>query len=278
MKILITGSTGLIGTKIIDLLKNKFEFIELKQPKFDLIDKQNIINNLSQDFDLLLHLAAYTNVDGAEKEKELCRKINVQGVQNLLDIVQLKKKKLIHISTDFVFDGTNPPYFEDSKSGSINSDICYYGKTKYEAEQIVKNKAMIVRLSYPYRQEFSLKSDFVRTIKSLLKKQKEINLVNDSIITPTFINDIVYGLEYLINHYQPEIYHLVGSSSHTPYEAGQMIAKTFNLNQALIKPISYQEYFKNKAPRPIKSIIKSNKNTFYPMSSFSEGLKKILHN
>lgn len=275
MKVAITGSTGLVGSRILELLKNKFAFIALKQPGFDLFDKLSITTSLDLDFDLLLHLAAYTNVDAAETNRELCSAINIQGTQNLLSVVQAKHKPMIYISTDFVFDGNNPPYYEYSAAGNYNN-LCFYGQTKYEAEQIIKNKAMIVRISYPYRKEFEPKKDFVRLIKFLLETQKEINMVNDSIITPTLIDDIALGLEYLINNFRPEIYHLVGSSSHTPYEAGQLVANTFALDTKLIKPISAQDYFKNKAKRPLNNTIRSNKNSFYPMSDFSSGLKKIV--
>jgi dTDP-4-dehydrorhamnose reductase len=94
-------------------------------------------------------------------------------------------------------------------------------------------------------------------------------------MTPTFIDDIAYGLKYLINHYSKQIFHLVGSQSLSPYEAGKLIAQKFNLSEDLISPISYEEYFKNKAKRPQFSQIVSKKNHFHPMGSFEEGLNQI---
>jgi dTDP-4-dehydrorhamnose reductase len=106
MRILITGSTGLIGTRITELLGEKYTFIPLLQSESDITDKVSVDSRLSTvDFDLLLHLAAYTNVDGAEKERELCHKINVDGTRHLFEMCERKKAKMIHISTDFVFDG-----------------------------------------------------------------------------------------------------------------------------------------------------------------------------
>ncbi|MEK7070721.1 MAG: SDR family oxidoreductase [Patescibacteria group bacterium] len=265
-KILITGSTGLIGSRIIELLKNDFEFIPFQG---DITKKEDVETCvLSQSFDLTLHLAGYTNVDGAETEKDLAHKINVEGTKNLYETVKEKSNKFIYISSDFVFDGTTPPYDEESKPNPIG----YYGQTKYDGEVVVKNGAMIVRIAYPYRAEFKDKKDFMRSIKSLLEQEKEIKGITDSTFTPTFIDDIVYGLKHLMNNYSEEIIHLVGSQTLTPYDAFKHIAKTFSLNESLIKKTTYAEYFTNKAKRPQYSEVKSKKNNFYKMKSFEEGL------
>lgn len=272
IKIAITGSTGLIGTKITELLKNDFQFIELLQEKIDITDQKLVskeLNNL--DFDLLLHLAAYTNVDRSEIEKDLAFKINVSGTINLFQAVRAKKKKFIYISTDFVFDGQSPPYFEDSSP----SPISYYGLTKLEGEKIVKDEAMTVRLSYPYRSPYSLKKDFVQGIISILKQGQKLQMVNDSLITPTLADDIAFGLKHLINNFTPGIFHLVGADSLSPFDAGRLIAEKFALNQSLIEPTTYGQYFKNKAKRPQYSEIKTKNNDFYKMRSFEEGLDEV---
>ncbi len=304
MKILITGSTGLIGTRITELLGQKYTFIPLLQSEIDITDKSSVERRLTTvDFDLLLHLAAYTNVDGAEKEKELCRKINVEGTRNLFEACQEKKAKMIHISTDFVFDGkamvkmpnstfhvpssqTKPynelgtrnlelgTYVPTFTESSKPNPISYYGLTKYEAEQVVKDHAMIVRLSYPYRKEFPDKRDFVRTVKYLLEQGKFLQMVTDSLITPTFIDDIVHGLDYLIVHYETKVFHLVGADSMSPYEAGRLIAQAFGLNVELIQPTTYAEYFKGKALRPQWAKI-INTHRLITISTFHEGLGKI---
>jgi len=268
-KILITGSTGLIGTRITELLGEKHTFIPLLQSEIDITDKSSVDRRLSTvDFDLLLHLAAYTNVDGAETNKDLCRSINVEGTRNLFEACKEKDANMIHISTDFVFDGKAPPYREKS----IPNPISYYGLTKYEAEQVVMDHAMIVRLSYPYRKEFPDKRDFVRTVKYLLEQGKSLQMVTDSLITPTFIDDIVLGLDYLFSHYAPEVFHLVGADCMSPYEAGKIIAKAFGLDAGLIHPTTYAEYFKGKALRPQWAKI-VNTNKYFRMSPFAQGLK-----
>jgi len=269
IKIAITGASGLIGSRIIELLHDKFTFVPISIEQMDITNNAQVNEVISAlDFDFFLHLAGYTNVDGAEINQELAWKINVDGTENVFIAVQNQKKKFIYISTDFVFDGKTPPFTEVN----VPNPLSYYAKTKYEGEKIVKDKAMIIRLSYPYRKNFPDKLDFVRSIRTMLQQNKTLTMVKDAIITPTFIDDIAYGIEYLINHYTPEIFHLIGSDSLSPFQAAQSIASTFQLNENLIKPTSFLEYSVNKACRPQYSKIISNKNNFYPMKSFKEGL------
>lgn len=268
----MTGPDGLIGSRILELLKNDFEFISLKLPEFDITKLEILQMRLNRiDFDILLHMAAYTNVDGAEKHKELAYNVNIEGTKNIFKIAQQKKKKLIYISTDFVFDGKTPPYFEDS----LPNPLCYYAQTKYKAEKIVKDQAMILRFSYPYRARFDLKKDFVQSIRSALEQKKSLTMVTDSLMTPTFIDDIAQSLKYLFVNFKQDIYHIVGSDSLSPFVAGKLIAKTFNLDDSLIQPTTFQQYSINKAVRPKLSQIKSKKNNFYQMKTFEEGLNEI---
>lgn len=269
IKIAITGASGLIGSRIIELLHNKFTFVPISIEQMDITNKTQVSEVISAiDFDFFLHLAGYTNVDGAEVNKKLAWKINVNGTYSVFTAVQKQKKKFVYISTDFVFDGKIPPFTENS----LPNPLSYYAKTKYEGEKIVKDQAMIIRLSYPYRKNFTDKLDFVRSIKTMLQQNKSLTMVQNATITPTFIDDIAYGIEYLVNHYTPEIFHLVGSDSLSPYQAAQDIASVFQLNENLIKPISFLEYSINKALRPQYSTIISRKNNFYRMKSFKEGL------
>ncbi|QQG44659.1 MAG: SDR family oxidoreductase [Candidatus Roizmanbacteria bacterium] len=272
MKIAITGASGLIGSRIVELLQNDFEFLSLSIEDMDITDPDSVESNLANlDFDLFLHLAGYTNVDGAENQKELAHKINVEGTKNVFDFVSKKNKKFIYISTDFIFDGKNPPYFEDSTPDPTG----YYAQTKYEGEKIVNNNAMIVRLSYPYRANYEIKKDLVRKLIDYLKQGTQLKMITDSLITPTFVDDIAYSLKYLMNNYSPEIYHVVGADSLSPYDAANLIAKTFNLDESLIVPTTFEEYSKDKAVRSQYSQIKSKKNNFHSMKTFEEGLNEI---
>jgi len=270
LKIALTGASGLVGSRIIEILKDRFDFIPVSQDRMDITNKDQVEKNLSNlEFDVFLHLAAYTDVDGAEKEKTAAYVINVKGTENVFKTVKKLGKKFIYVSTDFVFDGQKPPYFEDSQPNPIS----YYGLTKYEGERIVRDQAMIVRFSYPYRARFDQKKDFVRTIKTFLEQQKSLTMVNDSLMTPTFIDDIAESFGHLFLNFSPKIYHIVGQDSMSPFQAARKIAETFNLDSRLISSISYDEYFKNKAKRPKLADMKSKKNDFFPMKTFSQGLK-----
>lgn len=272
LKIALTGADGLVGSRIIELLKNDFEFIPLPQNSMDITDQGQVNSALKNlDFDIFFHLAAYTNVAVAEANKELCFKINVEGTKNVFNAVKGKNKKFIYISTDFIFDGNDPPYFEDSTPKPAG----VYADSKYQGEKVVGNDGMIVRIAYPYRSSFEFKKDFFRTFKFYLENNKPLSMITDSLMTPTFIDDIAYGLKYLFNNYKPEIYHLVGSQSISPYDAAMKVAETFNLDKSLIGKTTYEEYVKSKARLPQFATIRSNKNNFWKMKTFVEGMEEI---
>jgi len=271
-KIAVTGASGLVGTRIMELLSEKFEFIPLSVKDMDITDKDSVhklLGNLS--YDLLLHLAAYTNVVGAETEKAKAFLINGTGTQNLLDSVLSAKKEFIYISTDFVFDGTQPPYVETSTPNPLS----VYGASKYAGEKRVGTDGMIVRISYPYRSVFEPKKDIFRTLKSQLEVGKSLSMVEDSLMVPTFIDDIAQGLGYVMDNFSNELFHLVGKDAMSPFDFATTIAKVFNLDKSLIEKTTYETYFANKAKGPRYGDIRSEKNTFYPMHSFEEGLRII---
>ncbi len=301
--IAITGPEGLVGSAIIGLLNKDIEFIPLPRNEVDITDWESVKKRFeSVECDYILHLAAYTNVDGAENEPELAHAINVIGTQNIAKIAKNKNIKLIHVSTDFVFDGTNPPYDENS----VANPLGIYAKTKWLAERILidngklimentqrsKNDdafstlphglptancqlptdVMIVRISYPYRLDDYPRKDFVRTIKWLLEQRREIAGICDCLITPTYIDDIAYALKYLVNNFSNEIFHIVGGESISPYDTFQLIARHWDLDASLIKPATFDDYFAGKAPRPKLGKTISVKNTFHPMRSLSDVL------
>ena len=272
LKIALTGADGLVGSRILELLNKDFVLIPIPQTQMDITDKASVDSILkSTDFDIFLHLAAYTNVAQAELNKDLVFKINIEGTRNIYKAVKQKNKKLIYISTDFIFDGKNPPYYEDSTPNPIGA----YAISKYEGEKIVKDNGMIVRIAYPYRASFEPKKDFFRTFKSYLEQKKPLTMITDSLMTPTFIDDIAIGLKYLFNNYSSEIFHLVGSNSLSPYQASLLIAEKFNLDKSIIGKTTYKKYIKDKAPLPRFAEIKSRKNDFYKMKSFQQGLEEI---
>jgi len=281
-RIAITGPDGLVGSRIIELLEDEFTFIPLLRADMDITDWDSVQRTFEDiDCDIILHLAAYTNVDGAETERELAHKINVEGTANILKVATAKQVKMIQISTDFVFDGTNPPYDESSKPNPTG----YYGQTKLEAEQLLhkdpetqsqelKENAMIVRITYPYRlDDYKPRPDMIRGIRDALKNGRSIAGITDAIITPTFIDDIAYALEHLMNNFSNEIYHVVGDESLSPHDVFELIANHWDLDTGLITTTTYDEFFAGKAPRPKLGRTISRKNTFHPMRGITEILQ-----
>ncbi len=273
LKIALTGADGLVGSRIVELLSPDFEFLPLPQSEMDITNVDQVKKVVGDtDFDIFFHLAAYTNVAGAEANRDLAFKINRDGTKNVFDVASAKGKKFVYISTDFIFDGKNPPYYEDSTP----SPSGIYAASKFEGEKILSDEATIVRISYPYRASFEIKRDFFRTFKTYLEQKKPLTMITDSLMTPTFIDDIAYGLKHLFNNFTPGIFHLVGGNSLSPYDAATLVADKFGLDKSLIGKTTYEEYIKNKPGLPKLADIRSRKNVFWKMKTFEEGINEII--
>lgn len=267
MKIIGTGLTGLVGSRIVELLGPDFEFEDLPFDKgFDITKKETIEQKIaSSSADFLIHLAAFTDVNAAWKQKNdkngLCYQVNVVGTKNIVNLCNKYKKFLLHFSTDFVFDGgKGEPYREDDKPNPIE----WYGQTKYWAEEEVKDfgyEFCIIRIGFPFRSKYLLKSDLVRKIIDGFNAKSLYPLFSDQIITPTFIDDIAVGVERIVKNKITGIFHLVGSTSLSPFELGKKIAKTFNFDENLVREGSLSEFVKNNPnSRPYqKNLSLSNK-------------------
>lgn len=276
------GITGLVGSRIVELF-SEYDFINVSsETGADVTNYDTLINPIEKsNARIVIHFAAKTNVDSCEEDKKLGEnglawRINVEGTKNVVKACQKSNKKIIYISTDYVFDGTKEKYFEDDKPNPVN----WYARTKYEGELLVMSSGLpylICRLAYPYRAKFETKKDFVRTIIDKLEHKERVNLMNDHIFTPTFIDDIAEGLKLLIENDKKGIYHLVGSQSLTPYDAGQLIIEEFNLDNSLIGKTTSLVYLKDKAPRPLKLSISNDKITSLGavFLNFKEGLSVL---
>ena len=263
--ILGTGLTGLVGSRIVELLAKKYEFENLSyETGIDITNKEQVKNAVfASKAKIILHFAAKTDVDACEKDRELKNQgstwlINVEGTRNLLEAAQKTKKKFIYISTDFVFDGNKDFYQEQDIPNPIN----WYAVTKHEGEKIVQSSGLpylICRLAFPYRANFAPKKDLVRGLLEKLKNHEELKMVSDQFMTPTFIDDIAIAIDCLIAKEAEGIFHVVGSSFHTPLEVAHLLAETFSLDKSLIKEIDRITYYQNKAPRPFSLRLKNDK-------------------
>lgn len=286
VKILGTGLTGLVGSRIVELLSDRFTFENISlETGVDITDRQSVTKRIeASDARIILHMAAKADVDGCEKDKARGEKgdawrINVEGTNNVVEACKKDRKKIVYISTDFVFDGTNPPaggYSEEDVPHPTN----WYGKTKFEGEKIIENSSLpyiIARIAYPYRAAFSIKKDFVRAIVERFKVGKQVLAVTDHIMTPTFIDDIAGALEVLIKQNATGIYHVVGSDSISPYDASLAIAEIFGYDDSFISKTTRVAYFAGCAQRPFNlslSNVKITKLGVY-MKTFEEGLLEM---
>ncbi len=285
MKILGTGLNGLVGSRIVELLSSSYQFENMSRSDgIDITNKDQVYEKIvSSEASIVLHLAAKSNVDACEKDKELGIKgetwqTNVVGTQNIANACVKSGKKLIYISTDFVFSGDDAPtdgYSEVDTPDPIN----WYAMTKYEGEKIVINISVpwvILRLAYPYRATFT-KNDFFRAIKSRLEENKKTQVVSDYLFTPTFIDDFAIAIDTLIQKNMQGVFHVVGSTSLHPYDAAIHIAEKFGLNKSLISPIVGDKYFENSAKRPFNLTIRNDKikDIGVIMKTFDEGIAEI---
>ncbi len=283
MKIFIIGGSGLVGSRLTELLGEKYGVDNLSISSGTDITKLETLDIIKNDSEhqMVLLLAAKTNVDQCELDKSLGKdgdawKTNVQGVQNVVDVCLSSSKKMIYISTDFVFDGEKTPengYVEEDLPLPIN----WYGETKYRGEELVRNSGLdyiIARIAYPYRKDFGQKTDFARVIIERLKNNQPVSAIFDHKFTPTFIDDIAVAIDKLIDTKSMGIFHIAGSQTLTPFNAAMLIAEKFGLDNNLISKTSRAEYFKDKAQRPFNVALNNDKikKLGVNMRGFEEGL------
>ncbi len=267
--LLITGSTGLVGSRFVELFKNNFSIVTIGRSnvdnQIDLTSKEEVFRTIqSSDADAVINFAAYTNVDEAEKEKG-DTKGEVYTINTLLPFwlaksCQTSGKKLYHISTDYVFDGkqTNRSYTEEDIPKPVD---CWYSITKYEGEIGVANgfkkqeNFSIIRISYPYSGVYKRKLDVARAIIERLVRKESYFGITDQKVKPTSVDDIANALNLLLKKRVYGIFHIAGNFSPneyiTPYDFALKIAETFELDSSLIKPITFLEFSKERiTPRP----------------------------
>jgi dTDP-4-dehydrorhamnose reductase len=263
-RILVVGANGMLGQRVIDFYSKK-EKIELlgcsiePDPVYndaeyvccDLTKRESIKKTVF-DFcpDFIINAAAYTNVDKSEKEREQAWKLNVRGVEYLAETCRVLDAHLIHISSDYIFDGRNGPYNETAKPNPLG----YYGRTKLASENALKisgSMNSIIRTNVLYGIADS-RPDFVRWVINSVRSGKSIRIVTDQINNPTFLDDLVIAINKIIEFKKQGIYNIGGKEFLSRYDFTLLIADFFNLNKDLITSIK-TENLNQPALRPLKS-------------------------
>lgn len=275
MKILITGSNGMLGHDLQEVLADKHELILTTSKTLDITDKQHTMDFIFEvKPDIVINSAAYTDVDGCEENQDIAYAVNGEGVRNLALACKEVDCALVHVSTDYVFDGTaRDPIKEDGKIGPIS----IYGKSKLKGEEAILeilDKFFIVRTAWLYGINGK---NFPKTILELAQNHSEITVVYDEVGSPTYTPDLADGIAKLIETDYYGIYHLTNSGSCSWCEFARYIFEVAEVDVKVI-PVTASE-FARPAPRPSYSVLDNDnwvKNGFEPLRSYKDAIKEYI--
>lgn len=230
MKVYITGSSGLVASRFVELFGDKFSLLTPEVEEVDITSKENLFDYFkNKPLDAIVNFAAFTDVSLAESQRGdksgLCWKVNVEGVSNLIDLAKQKKAEFIQISTDYVFPGSKDyagPYKETDSPLDDSDRLTWYGFTKAEAERLIGenlgNNATILRINYPVRARFERKLDFLRKPLKLFDEEKLYPLFYDQQVSISFIDEVAGVLSIILERKVKGIYHASSSDVSSPYE------------------------------------------------------------
>ena len=289
-KICVTGGNGLLGIKLlaegsgkyslvsIDVQTNPLaEFNNMKYIQGDITDQEGILSILLDEKpDCIINTAAFTHVDRCESQKDEAWNVNVDGARNVALACQSLGIKMIHLSSDYVFDGRDGPYDENAEPNPIS----FYGKTKWESEKEVSkilSDIVIARTTVLYGFFPGIRKNFVTWLIDELRNQNRISIVADQYGTPTLADDLAQALLVLFEKGKQGIYNTVGSEWINRFNFAQKVAEVFELNSKLIQETTSNQ-LKQPALRPLKGGLKIDKirlETGFEFSSVSEGLEVI---
>jgi len=292
-KILVTGSNGLLGQKLTELyLKNaNVQLIatakgENRYPSkegyeyelMDISDRDQVMEVIKKHRpDCILHTAAMTNVDACELNHEQCVKLNIDAVQNVVDAANSVGAHLIHLSTDFIFDGLNGPYNEDAEPHPLS----FYGESKLKAEQIImqtsQNWAMARTVLV-----YGLVSDMSRTnivlwAKDALENKKQIKVVDDQYRTPTLAEDLAMGCSLIEKHEAIGVFNISGKDFMNIYELVSKVATHYNLSMENVERVDSSTLNQPAKRPPVTgfNISKAVTELGYNPHSFDEGIEIV---
>ena len=289
-RICITGGNGLLGSKIIAAAKEAYGLIsidlqehslsrahDLEYIRGDVTDKEFFLHQVERSHpDVVIHAAAFTDVDGCEREKDKAWDVNVEGTRNVALACKTLGIKMIHLSTDYVFDGKSGPYDEEDEPNPVG----HYGKTKLESEQVVRellDDFVIARTMVLYGYAPGEQTNFVIWLVEQLRSGERVRIVDDQFGTPTLADDLARALIVLYEKDARGLYNTVGSEWLSRYDFAIRIAEIFKLDASLIVRITTAE-LNQDANRPLRSglrIDKIRRGFGVEFSSVSEGLRIV---
>ena len=270
-KIMITGANGLLGQALQRKLRSHYRLLVTARGENVLPTDENtafqqldiaewrsckeIVTAFNPD--VIINAAAYTNVDGCEKEREECWHANVKGVENLARAARRNMAQLVHISTDYIFDGKSGPYAENDTPNTLG----YYGKAKLASENVVRMTGIpyaIIRTNVVYGAGKGVKNNFFLWAYRNLKAGKQINIVTDQYNNPTFVDDLAEGIRLLIAQSKYGVFHIAGEPYESRFDFTCKIAEVFGFSRDLIRPVTTDQLVQ-AAPRPMRGGLKIDK-------------------
>ena len=291
-KVVITGSNGLLGQTLVNLLEQhdgKYEVHALSRGEdrnmtgknynyhdIDLVDfneVEKILRKIAPEF--IVNTAAMTHVDVCEDNKELCDEINVTLVAHLAAVAEDLGSHLIHISTDFIFDGEAGTYTESDMPNPVN----YYGLSKLRSEEVLLNSQAdytILRtiLVYGYVKGMS-RNNIVLWIRDQVKNKQEVTIIDDQFRMPTLVDDLAEACLLAIEKRAKGVFNVSSSELMSIYDIALEVANVFDLDKSYIKRVSTAE-LNQRAPRPVKTgfdLTKSKDRLELPIYTFKERLQ-----
>ena len=292
MKILITGANGFLGHYLTEKLLLKGytviatgkgdsrlpfgQYDNFIYKEMDFTDPFRV-HDVFEKYkpEVVVHAGAMSKPDDCEQNQWQAYIVNVEGTVTLIINAEEIKSFFVYVSSDFIFSGEKGMYKEEDDAMPVN----FYGKTKLEAEEAVKEYEYdwaIVRTVLVYGKPHAVRSNILSIVKEKLEKGETYNVVDDQVRTPTYVEDLANGIITVIEKKAKGIYHLSGKDILTPYQMARKAAKYLELDQSLIKKVTAAD-FSQPAKRPAKTgfvIDKARKELGYNPVSFEEGLKR----
>lgn len=288
-RVLLVGSNGLLGQKTAEMLvrgtdyqvllsgqeekpvrpSSSAEYVQLdiSSPR----EVRRVVDTFAPD--AIINAAAMTNVDACETDRETAWRVNVEGVEHLIEAARKAGSSVYHVSTDYIFDGKEGPYTEESRPEPLS----YYGKTKLASENVLRASGIpffIARTIVLYGFAHGVKANFVLWLLQSLENGTAVRIVDDQFANPTLVDDLAYGIVKAVELRRTGLYNLAGRDIMNRFEFALKVAKVFGLDPALITPIKTSQ-LKQAAERPLRSglvTLKAETELGYRPSTAEEGL------
>lgn len=277
MKVLVTGINGQLGHDVMGELKKRgHEAVGVDIEEMDITDAECVKRVMTQTApEAVIHCSAYTAVDRAEEEVELCRRVNAEGTKNVAEVCAELDCKLLYLSTDYIFSGEGERPWEP---GDEPDPLNVYGLTKYEGEQEIKsriNKFFIVRISWVFGVNGN---NFIKTMLRLGRENGAVRVVDDQIGSPTYTYDLAVLLVDMIETEKYGEYHATNEGVCSWYEFAKEIFAAAGMSEVEVTPVSSEE-FPVKAKRPKNSRMSKEelvKNGFNKLPSWQDAVKRYV--